>query len=75
MINSAQCRAARGLLKWTQNDLARESEISNVTIRNFESEKTVPQKGTLVVLEMTFEKAGVEFISENGAGPGVRLKK
>lgn len=75
MINPAQCRAARGLLKWSQIDLARESEITSVTIRNFENEKTMPQKGTLVILELTFDEAGVEFIPENGGGAGVRLKK
>ena len=74
MITPAQCRAARGLLKWSQKDLARESEISDVTIRHFEIEKTTPQKGTLVVLRQTFEAAGVEFIPANGGGDGVRLK-
>ncbi len=75
MIKPVQCRAARGLLKWSQKDLARESEITSVTIRNFENEKTLPQKGTLVVLKLTFESAGVELIPENGGGLGVRLKK
>ncbi|PHZ86673.1 helix-turn-helix domain-containing protein [Paremcibacter congregatus] len=75
MIKPAQCRGARGLLKWSQKDLASESEITSVTIRNFENEKTMPQKGTLVVLKLTLEAAGIEFIPENGAGVGVRLKK
>ncbi|PHZ84035.1 helix-turn-helix domain-containing protein [Paremcibacter congregatus] len=75
MIKSAQCRAARGLIQWSQNDLASASEISSVTIRNFEKDKTVPQKATLIVLRQTFEAAGVEFIPENGGGVGVRLKK
>ncbi|WP_417623977.1 helix-turn-helix domain-containing protein [Paremcibacter congregatus] len=74
MIKPAQCRGARGLLKWSQKDLARESEITSVTIRNFENEKTMPQKGTLVVLKLTLEAAGIEFIPENGGGVGVRLK-
>ncbi|WP_417624044.1 helix-turn-helix transcriptional regulator [Paremcibacter congregatus] len=75
MIKSSQCRAARGLLKWTQSDLADASEISSVTIRNFESDKTQPRKATLIVLQQIFEEAGVEFIPENGGGAGVRLKK
>ena len=74
MITPAQCRAARGLLKWSQKDLARESEVSDVTIRNFELEKTVPLKGTVIVLKLTLEAAGVEFIPANGGGDGVRLK-
>ena len=74
MITPAQCRAARALLKWSQQDLARESEISDVTIRHFEIGKTAPQKGTLVILRQALEAAGVEFIDENGGGPGVRLR-
>ena len=74
MISAAQCRAARALLKWSQQDLARESEISDVTIRHFEIGKTEPQKGTLVVLRQTLEAAGIEFIDENGGGPGLRLR-
>ena len=30
---------------------------------------------TLVVVRQAFERAGVEFIDENGGGPGVRLRK
>ena len=74
MITAAQCRAARALLKWSQQDLARESEISDVTIRHFEIGKTEPQKGTLVLLRRAFEAAGIEFIDENGGGPGLRMR-
>lgn len=74
MITAAQCRAARALLRWSQQDLARESEMSDVTIRHFEIGKTEPQKGTIVVLRQAFETAGIEFIDENGGGPGVRLR-
>ena len=74
MITPAQCRAARALLKWTQKDLARESEVNEVTIRNFEIEKTMPMKGTILLLKVTLEDAGIEFIPTNGGGPGLRLK-
>ena len=46
-----------------------------MTVRNFENEKSVPQRATLEVMQRALEKAGVEFIAENGGGPGVRLKK
>ena len=74
MITPAQCRAARALLKWTQKDLALESEVNEVTIRNFEIEKAMPMKGTILLLKVTLEDAGVEFIPANGGGPGLRLK-
>jgi transcriptional regulator with XRE-family HTH domain len=73
-MTPAQCRAARGLLDWTQDDLAAKSRASVVTVRNFENEKSTPQTGTMVLLEQAFAEAGVEFIDENGGGPGVRLK-
>ncbi|WGJ13774.1 XRE family transcriptional regulator [Methylocapsa sp. D3K7] len=75
MITPAQCRAGRGLVRWNQDDLAREAAVSVVTVRNFENEKSVPQRATLEVMQRALEKAGVEFIAENGGGPGVRLKK
>ena len=75
MITPAQCRAARGLLSWKQRDLAAHSGVGYSTIRKFEAEETAARNSTLVVLRLTFEKAGVEFIDENGGGPGLRLRK
>ncbi|MFG1190772.1 helix-turn-helix domain-containing protein [Xanthobacter flavus] len=74
-MNAAQCRAARGLLRWTQADLAQASNVSEVTIRNFENEKSVPQRASLSVIRAALEAAGVIFVAENGEGPGVRLRK
>ena len=74
MITPSQCRAARGLLDWTQDQLAEASGVSSATIRNFEKAKTEPQGSTVTLLEMIFAQLGIEFIDENGGGPGVRLK-
>ncbi len=73
MITPAQCRAARGLLAWDQKTLAEREGIGVVTIRNFEKGKTNPYKGTLVILQQTFESAGVTFT--NGDEPGVKLRR
>jgi ribosome-binding protein aMBF1 (putative translation factor) len=75
MMTSAQCRAARALLDWSQQQLADASKVGNATIRNFEGGKSAPQNATLDVLRRALEAAGVEFIPENGSGAGVRLKK
>jgi transcriptional regulator with XRE-family HTH domain len=72
MIEPSQCRAARGLLNWTQDDLATAAGIGIVTVRNFENEKSVPIRATLDVIRRAFEKAGVEFT--NGDEPGLKLK-
>lgn len=73
-MTPAQSRAARGLLKWTQDDLAREAKVSVVTVRNFENEKSTPQRATVDVMSRCIEAAGVHFIPANGGGPGVRLR-
>jgi len=75
MITSAQCRAARGLLDWTQQELADRARVGIVTVRQVEAGLTEPRRATLEVIRRALEGAGVEFINENGGGPGVRLRK
>jgi transcriptional regulator with XRE-family HTH domain len=75
MINSAQCRAGRGLLAWSQQQLADAAGIGVVTVHQLEAGTSEPRRATLEVIKRAFENAGVEFIDENGGGPGVRLKK
>ena len=76
-LTSAQIRAARALLRWSAEDLAQESAIGVTTIRRAEladSETSMTAANDLAV-RRTLEMAGVEFIDENGGGPGVRLRK
>ena len=75
MITPAQCRAARALIDWSQQQLAVAANIGNATIRNFEAGRSEPHNATLDVIRRAFESAGVRFISENGGGAGVRLAK
>ena len=79
MITPAQCRAARALLKWTQEDLAARCDVSVTTIRTFETEATAAYARTREILKATLEVAGIEFIDEGEAptsagGQGVRLR-
>ncbi|MGH6883089.1 helix-turn-helix domain-containing protein [Hypericibacter sp.] len=74
-LSPSQCRAARGLLGWSQDDLADASKVSRATIANFEREATSPYASSLDQLQKTLERAGAIFIEENGEGPGVRLRK
>ncbi len=71
MISAAQCRAARGLLGWTQQRLATAAKVGVVTVRQFESGATQPHNATLDVIVRAFEAAGVEFT--DGDAPGVKL--
>jgi len=68
MIRPEQCRAARGLLKWTQKDLAHAAHVSKDTVRDFELEKKSPNDATLIVIQQSFERAGVEFIETPAPG-------
>jgi transcriptional regulator with XRE-family HTH domain len=74
-INPAQCRGARGLLGWSQSDLSEASKTATKTIADFERGAREPYLRTLQDVRGALEKAGVEFIEENGGGPGVRLRK
>lgn len=75
MIKPMQCRAARGILQWSQSDLAAKAKVARATLADFESEKREPYERTLVDIQRALEAAGVEFIPENGGGAGVRLRK
>lgn len=74
ILSAAQCRAARGLLKWTQLDLAKQSDVGATTIKQFETETTTPHLSTLKILRQTFENAGIEFIGNTDGGEGLRFK-
>ncbi|KJC50892.1 hypothetical protein UB31_11700 [Bradyrhizobium sp. LTSP849] len=75
MISPMQCRAARGLLDWSQQDLADRAKVGIVTVRQLEAGTHEPRRSTLQVVRLAFEAAGVLFIDENGGGAGVRLRK
>ena len=75
MLSSGQIRAARALLRWTADDLAKESVIGVATIRRLELQDGVPKTNTntLVLIKKTLERVGNEFIGDPDNSPGVRL--
>lgn len=74
-IDRAQCRAARALLEWSQADLAAAAKVARQTVVDFERGARQPYANNLTAIRAALEAAGVEFIAENGGGPGVRLRK
>src|SRR5437868_10212464 len=76
-LTSSQIRAARALLRWRAEDLARESAVGIATVRRAEltDETTSLTAANDLSLRRALEVAGVVFIDENGGGPGVRLKQ
>jgi len=88
-LTPAQLRAARALIRWSATDLAKAAKVGVATVRRAEaadSEKdsdvddTKTRKSGITAaneaaLIAALEGEGVEFIAENGGGPGVRLKR
>ena len=63
-VTPAQSRAARGLLDWSQSELAKHSNLGESTIRDFEKGRRVPTINNLAAIKSAFERAGVRFHSE-----------
>jgi DNA-binding XRE family transcriptional regulator len=76
-VTGEQLRAARAMARMEQADLARLANVSVDTIKRLE--KTIgPVSANIVTIYAVLEVlglAGIEFIAENGGGPGVRLRK
>jgi len=73
-LSAEQSRAARGLLDWTQDQLAQAASVSKNTVASFERGDRTPTLANLKALRAAIEAAGVLFIEQNGGGYGVRLR-
>ena len=77
-ITAEQCRAARAMLGWSQDQLAAASKVAKATIANFEANKRSPYERTLLDIQEALEEAGVAFLGSGemvDGGVGVRLRK
>jgi transcriptional regulator with XRE-family HTH domain len=75
-ISGAQCRAARAIIGWSQDELAVASKVAKATIANFETGKRTPYDRTLSDLQAALEGGGMAFMAEGelvSGGVGVRL--
>jgi transcriptional regulator with XRE-family HTH domain len=70
-VTPAECKAARKLLGWSQEELATMLLVGQDSIGGFERRERRSPLINLRKLRAVFEAAGVEFT--NGA-PGVKLK-
>ena len=73
-ISPAQMRAARALLGWNQQQLARAARVGLSTIKDAEIGKRTPMMQNSRSIQKTLEDGGVEFTPGNGHGPGVRFR-
>lgn len=74
ILTPTLCRMARAALGLGVRDLAILAKVSSMTVTRFENGKSQGYPDTLAKVRAAFEKAGVDFIAENGGGAGVRLK-
>lgn len=76
IITSDQVRAAKALLRWSGEDLAKKSGVSLSSIRRVESAQNIPEAQnlkTLLAIKAALEGGGVEFVGTPEDRPGVRL--
>ncbi|MFZ2091701.1 MAG: transcriptional regulator [Pseudolabrys sp.] len=64
-------------MRWSADELSRRSSVSLRTIRRAElaDQNTTMTTANNLAVRRALEDAGIEFIDENGGGPGVRLRK
>lgn len=72
-MTGAQARMARAALKLSVREIASAARISPNTVTRIEADLP-SNSSTIAALQHALEAAGIEFIEENGGGPGVRLK-
>jgi len=65
---------ARAALEWSTQDLASAAGVGANTVNRFEGGQDA-RVSSVDKMRAALESAGVEFIAENGGGPGVRMRK
>jgi transcriptional regulator with XRE-family HTH domain len=76
LVGFFQLRAARALTGLSQAEVAEAAGVSIPTLKRAEAGGAIKVAGeTVAAIAKALEKAGVEFIPENGGGAGVRLAK
>lgn len=75
LISPEQCRMARAGLGLTAGQVAERAQVSKVTLSDFEKHKRSTHPRTVAAIRAALEKAGVEFIEDNGGGAGARLQR
>jgi transcriptional regulator with XRE-family HTH domain len=74
-ISGVQIRAARSLLGWTRQELAKRAVISDASLYALESARDTPgNAAALTAVRAVLEAAGIELlVNGNAPGVGVRL--
>jgi len=74
-IFAAQIRAGRGLLDWSQDDLATHSGISRTVIARLEAGQTDARTSTTLSIRSAFKTAGLRLVDDDGGWFGVLTRR
>lgn len=72
-MSPEQCRASRGWLGWSQQELADRAHVGISTIRDFEARRRQPIENNLAAMLRALEEAGIKLLDENGRAIGIRI--
>jgi len=75
MVSPCQIRAARALLRWSQQDLADKAIVSLNAVTRLERDEVDPRMSTVSAVEKALTKAGITFLANDKMGEGVRFTK
>jgi transcriptional regulator with XRE-family HTH domain len=73
-LTPAQCRAARALLDWTQQQLADAARVARATVRDFEGGRHHLHRSTEALVVAALDAAGVTLVADPALGEGVFLR-
>jgi transcriptional regulator with XRE-family HTH domain len=68
-MSPEQCRAARGWLGWTQQELARRAGVGLSTVRDFEKGERTPIANNLSAIRRAIEAAGIQLLFDENHRP------
>jgi DNA-binding transcriptional regulator YiaG len=66
-MTPAQCRAARGFLDISQEELAKAANVGLSTVRNYEKGRSVPIGNNLAAMKAVLEARGIIFVNGDEA--------
>jgi DNA-binding transcriptional regulator YiaG len=71
-MSPEQCRAARGWLEWSRDELAGRANVSVRTVAAFERAEKTPQANNLAAMRRAIEQAGVRLVfNRDGTAAGI----
>ncbi|MBV9014208.1 MAG: helix-turn-helix domain-containing protein [Alphaproteobacteria bacterium] len=72
-MSPEQCRAARGWLGWSQQELADHANVGLSTVRDFEAGRRQPITNNLDAIQRAIEEAGIRFTFRADRPVGIEL--